>query len=136
MFLHDLGQLRRRLQAGAGNRAFSRPAAFSAAVLGPRSVRSEVDRVAPSGSGRDAHAGTFPDEFGGRQNIRELDTLDQMRIVAAWLVGKRLKYRDLIAANGLPSGAHETAARNLSTTMAQGVSGFSEVPPLFQGRAC
>ena len=27
-----------------------------------------------------------------------------MTVVAAWLVGKRIKYRDLIAANGLPSG--------------------------------
>ena len=63
-----------------------------------------------------AHKGTFHklspkqlqryvDEFAGRQNIREFDTVDQMTVVAAWMVGKRLKYRDLIADNGLPSGA-------------------------------
>lgn len=51
------------------------------------------------------HLERYVDEFGGRQNIRELDMLDRMTVVAAWLVGKRLKYRDLIKPNGLPSGA-------------------------------
>jgi len=51
------------------------------------------------------HLQRYVDEFGGRQNTRELDTLDQMRIVAAWLVDKRLRYQDRIPATGLPSGA-------------------------------
>ena len=51
------------------------------------------------------HLQRYVDEFGGRQNIREMDTPDQMVVVAAWLVGKRLRYRDLIAPNGLSSGA-------------------------------
>ena len=41
------------------------------------------------------------DEFAGRHHIREMDALDQMTVVAAWMVGKRLKYRDLIADTGL-----------------------------------
>ncbi len=51
------------------------------------------------------HLQRYVDEFAGRQNIREFDTIDQMTVVSAWLVGKRLRYRELIADNGLPSGA-------------------------------
>ena len=63
-----------------------------------------------------SHKGTFyklspkhlqrcVDEFAGRQNIRELDTVEQMEDLADGLEGKRLRYRDLIAPNGLSSGA-------------------------------
>ena len=51
------------------------------------------------------HLQRYVDEFAGRQNIRELDTLDQMAVVSGWLIGKRLKYKDLVARNGLSSGA-------------------------------
>ena len=34
-------------------------------------------------------------EFAGRHNIRERDTIDQMQAVVAGLVGKRLLYSDL-----------------------------------------
>ena len=51
------------------------------------------------------HLQRYVNEFAGRQNIRELDTLDQMISVTQGLAGKRLQYRDLIAPNGLPSGA-------------------------------
>ena len=51
------------------------------------------------------HLQRYVNEFAGRQNIRELDTLDQMIAVTQGLTGKRLRYRDLIADNGLPSGA-------------------------------
>ncbi len=51
------------------------------------------------------HLQRYVDEFAGRQNIREFDTIDQMAVVSGWLVGKRLRYRDLTARNGLPSGA-------------------------------
>ena len=37
--------------------------------------------------------------------VRGLDTADQMAAVATGLVGKRLLYRQLIADNGLDSGA-------------------------------
>ncbi len=51
------------------------------------------------------HLDRYIRQFAGRHNIREQDTLDQMAGVIAGLVGKRLMYRDLIADNGLPSGA-------------------------------
>ncbi len=34
-------------------------------------------------------------EFAGRHTIREADTADQMGMIAADMVGKRLRYRDL-----------------------------------------
>jgi len=63
-----------------------------------------------------AHKGTFhkisPNhleryvyEFAGKHNIRDSGTLAQMRDTVARLVGRRLLYRDLIAANGLSSGS-------------------------------
>ena len=51
------------------------------------------------------HLDRYVREFAGRHNVRESDTITQMRHVVARLVGKRLMYRDLIADNGLPSGA-------------------------------
>ena len=50
----------------------------------------------------------FVDEFAGRHNIHPMDTIGQMRDVACKLEGKRLEYRDLIAPNGLASGARTT----------------------------
>jgi len=54
-----------------------------------------------------AHKGTFHqlsrkhlhryiDEFSGRHNMRELDTLDQMAAIAKRMDGRRLRYRDLV----------------------------------------
>ena len=43
------------------------------------------------------HLQRYVDEFAGRNNIRDHDTLDQMTDVVAGLIGKRLLYRDLIA---------------------------------------
>ena len=51
------------------------------------------------------HLDRYVQEFAGKHNERERDTLDIMRHVVAGLVGKRLMYRQLTAANGLPSGA-------------------------------
>ena len=51
------------------------------------------------------HLDRYVREFAGRHNVRDLDTADQMATVAAGLVGKRLLYRQLIADNGLDSGA-------------------------------
>ena len=51
------------------------------------------------------HLNRCVQEFAGKHNEREEDTLDIMCHVAAGLVGKRLMYRQLIADNGLPSGA-------------------------------
>ena len=43
------------------------------------------------------HLNRYVTEFAGRHNIRDTDTIDQMRALAAGMVGKRLKYPDLIA---------------------------------------
>ena len=51
------------------------------------------------------HLDRYVREFSGRQNIRDMDTIDMMGVLARGIVGKRLRYRDLIADNGLPSGA-------------------------------
>ena len=37
----------------------------------------------------------YVNEFAGRHNIREMDTIDQMRHVVAGMIGKRLMYREL-----------------------------------------
>lgn len=51
------------------------------------------------------HLDRYVREFAGRNNIRDLDTLAQMTALARGMVGKRPRYSDLIADNGLPSGA-------------------------------
>ena len=43
------------------------------------------------------HLQRYVDEFAGRHNARPLDTLDQMRAIARGLVGKRLRFRELVA---------------------------------------
>ena len=47
------------------------------------------------------HLQRYVNEFCGRHNIRDMDTIRQMEHVVAQMVGKRLMYRDLIADNGL-----------------------------------
>ena len=42
------------------------------------------------------HLHRYVREFAGRHNIRDLDTVEQMTTLAHALVGKRLRYRDLI----------------------------------------
>ena len=51
------------------------------------------------------HLDRYVKQFAGKHNLRERDTLAQMAHVVAGLVGRRLLYRDLVADNGLPSGA-------------------------------
>ena len=43
------------------------------------------------------HLHRYVNEFAGRHNIRESDTIEQMTFLAQGVVGKRLKYRDLVA---------------------------------------
>ena len=63
-----------------------------------------------------AHKGTFHkmspkrldryvQEFAARHNLRDEDTINIMAAVATGMNGKRLRYRELIADNGLNSGA-------------------------------
>ena len=51
------------------------------------------------------HLQRYVDEFSGRHNTRNADTLAQMRGVVSGMVGKELTYDQLIADNGLSSGA-------------------------------
>ena len=43
------------------------------------------------------HLDRYVNEFSGRHNTRPLDTINQMTAIAQGLVGKNLKYRELIA---------------------------------------
>ena len=43
------------------------------------------------------HLDRYVNEFSGRYNARPLDTIDQMTAIARGMVGKNLKYRELIA---------------------------------------
>ncbi len=52
------------------------------------------------------HLQRYVDEFTGRDNQRELNTIDQMIEVAAGVIGKSLTYKQLTADNGLRNGAH------------------------------
>ena len=51
------------------------------------------------------HLNRYVQEFAGKHNIRELGTLAQMRDTVARLIGRNVLYRDLVADNGLSSGA-------------------------------
>ena len=51
------------------------------------------------------HLNRYVQEFAGRHNIRESDTLSQMRDTVARLAGRNLFYRDLIRDNGRDSMA-------------------------------
>ena len=51
------------------------------------------------------HLNRYVTEFAGRHNRRESDTVDIMASFARGAIGKRLRYRNVIADNGLSSGA-------------------------------
>ena len=51
------------------------------------------------------HLNRYVQEFAGKHNLRDSATMTQMVEVVAGLVGRRLMYRQLIADNGLSSGA-------------------------------
>ena len=51
------------------------------------------------------HLDRYVQEFAGRHNLREQDTIKMMGAVVLGMDGKRLKYDDLIRDNGLTSGA-------------------------------
>ena len=54
------------------------------------------------------HLQRYVNEFAGRHNLREADTIDMMTALTAGMGGKRIRYRELIAPNGLSSGARGT----------------------------
>lgn len=51
------------------------------------------------------HLDRYVQEFAAKHNMRDSGTLIQMRDTVARFIGRNLFYRDLIASNGLPSGA-------------------------------
>ena len=51
------------------------------------------------------HLDRYVGEFAGRHNDRNSDTANMMSGVVSDMVGKRLRYSDLILDNGPPSGA-------------------------------
>ena len=56
------------------------------------------------------HLGLYVAEFQRRHNDRPADTIEQMEVVVAGMDGRRLRYRELTAENGLDSGARRSAA--------------------------
>ena len=53
------------------------------------------------------HLNRYVTEFAARHNDREFNTIDQMEEIMFGMEGKRLRYQDLIADNGLDSGARQ-----------------------------
>ena len=51
------------------------------------------------------HLNRYVQAFAGKHNVRNMDTLAQMIHVIAGMIGRRLTYKQLIARNGLDSGA-------------------------------
>ena len=45
----------------------------------------------------DKHLQRYVNEFAGRHNIRDLNTIEQMAALTHGMIGKRLRYRDLVA---------------------------------------
>ena len=55
------------------------------------------------------HLQRYVDQFAGRHNIRDLDTLEQMVMLTEGMAGRRLTYKRLIEPNGLSSLARPPA---------------------------
>ncbi len=51
------------------------------------------------------HLQRYVDQFVGKHNFHDIDTIEQMQSVIAGIIGKRLMYKELISENGLSSGA-------------------------------
>ena len=66
-----------------------------------RAYTGTYHRISPK------HLQRYIDEFAGRHNVRDQDTVRQMSSVVRGMEAKRLRYNDLIADNGLSSTADE-----------------------------
>ncbi len=56
------------------------------------------------------HLDRYVNEFAGRHNFRDLDTIQQMCALAATMHGKQRRCKSLVKGNGLSSGAREITA--------------------------
>ena len=68
-----------------------------------RAYKGTFHKISPK------HLNRYVTEFSGRHNMRGLDTPEQMVELLAGMVGRRLRYPELIADNGLSSGARPIA---------------------------
>ena len=66
-------------------------------------TRDRFHKISPK------HLNRHVTAFAGKHNLREIDTSDRLAEIAIRLDGKQLRYRDLIAPNGLDSVARLTA---------------------------
>ena len=64
-----------------------------------RAHKGTLHKISPK------HLDRYVQEFAGKHNISESGTIVQMRDTLANMVGRNLLYRDLVADNGLSSGA-------------------------------
>ena len=76
-----------------------RPAPTALSPSGPCSSAATMGHSNPLSA---KHLNRYVQEFAGRHNIRDLDTLEQMFVLARGFVGKRLKYADLVASVATP----------------------------------
>ena len=64
----------------------------------PGAGRSQISRPhATQAHMSEKHLNRYVTEFAGRHNNRDADTIDQMARMAHDMVGKRLRYEDLVA---------------------------------------
>ena len=63
-------------------------------TVGKTAVAGAKDRATGKVSAK--HLGRYVNEFSGRHNVRDLDTVDQMGQVAGRMTGKRLSYKELV----------------------------------------
>ncbi|MDE0531184.1 MAG: hypothetical protein OXI01_07010, partial [Albidovulum sp.] len=68
----------------------------------------------------DQHLDRYVAEFEGRNNIRDMDTIDQMAFLARGMVGKRIKYDDLVG----KAGATTCRAASCPTGISRRTTGF------------
>lgn len=50
------------------------------------------------------HLQRYVNAFAGKHNIRDMDTIDQMKETAGKMIGKRLRYRDLVSDDDFKTG--------------------------------
>ena len=61
-----------------------------------KAARADQDRDT-DGADETKHLHRYINEFAGRHNVRDLDTIEQLTAIAAGMTGKVLPYQDLIA---------------------------------------